>query len=141
MLNRSFVRPSVSPWGAPMLFVKKKDETLRLCVDYRELNKVTIKKKYLLLKIDELFKQLQGSCVFFKIDLRSGYHKLKVKDEDISKTPFCTRYGCYEFSVLPFGLTNALTAFLDLMNKVFKPYLDQFMVVLIDDMLVYSKNE
>ena len=141
MLDKSFVRPSVSPWGAPMLFVKKKDGTLRLCIDYRELNRVTVKDKYPLPRIDDLFDQLQGSCVFSKIDLRSGYHQLRVKSKDILKTAFRIRYGHYEFLVMPFGLTNALTVFMDLMNRVFNPYLDKFFVVFIDDILVYSKNK
>ena len=124
-----------------MLFVKKKDGTLRLCIDYRELNKVTVKNEYPLPRIDEMFDRLQESCVFSKIDLRSGYYQLKVKGEDVLKTDFHTRYGHYEFLVIPFGLTNAPTAFMDLMNRVFKPYLDQFVVVFIDDMLMYSKNK
>ena len=124
-----------------MLIVQKKDGTLRLCIDYRELNKVTIKNKYPLHKIDDLFDQLQESCVFFKIDLRLGYYQLKVKDENVLKTAFRTRYEHYEFLVMPFGLTNAPITFMDLMNRVFKPYLDQFVVVFIVDILVYSKNK
>nr|CAD1840547.1 unnamed protein product [Ananas comosus var. bracteatus] len=118
LLDKGFIRPSVSPWGAPVLFVKKKDGSLPLCVDYRELNKVTIKNKYPLPRIDELFDQLQGSCVYSKIDLQSGYHQLKIKPEDVSKTTLRTRYGRYEFTVMPFGLTNAPTAFMDLKNRV-----------------------
>ena len=102
-----------------MLFVKKKDGTLRLCVDYRQLNKMTVKNKYLLLRIDDLFDKLKGASVFLKIDLRSGYHQLRIKDVDVHKTTFRTRYGHYEFLVMPFGLTNALVAFMDLMNRVF----------------------
>ena len=123
-----------------MLFVKKKDGTLRLCVDYRQLNKMTMKNKYLLPRIDDLFDQLKGASVFSKIDLRSRYHQLRIKDTDVHKMAFRTRYGHYEFLVMPFGLTNASTAFMDLMNHVFRPYVDQFVVVLIDDILLYSKD-
>ena len=140
LLEKGFIRPSVSPWGAPMLFVKKKDGTLRLCIDYRQLNKLTVKNKYLLPGIDDLFDQLKGSSIFSKIDLRSGYHQLRIKDANVHKTTFRTLYGHYEFLVMPFGLINAPAAFMDLMNCVFRPYVDQFVVVFIDDILVYSKD-
>ena len=141
MLDKGFIRPSVSPWGAPVLFVKKKDGSLRLCIDYRKLNQVTMKNRYPLPRIDDLFDQLREASVFSKIDLRSGYHQLKIKSEDVSKTTFRTRYGHYEFLVLPFGLTNTPATFMDLMNRVFSPYLDSFVVVFIDDVLVYSPDE
>ncbi|GJU11231.1 putative reverse transcriptase domain-containing protein [Tanacetum coccineum] len=139
--DRGFIRPSTSPWGAPVLFVKKKDGSFRMCIDYRELNKLTVKNRYPLPRIDDLFDQLQGSSVYSKIDLRSGYHQLRVRDEDIPKTAFRTRYGHYEFQVMPFGLTNAPTIFMDLMNRVCKPYLDKFVIVFIDDILIYSRNK
>ena len=123
-----------------MLFVKKKNGTLRLCIDYRELNKITIKNKYPLSRIVDLFDQLQGAGVFSKIDLRSGYHQLRIKPEDIPKAALRTRYGHHEFTVMPFGLTNAPAAFMDLMNRVFRPYLGKFVVVFIDDILIYSKD-
>ena len=131
LLEKGFIRPSVSPWGAPMLFVKKKDGTLQLCVDYRQLNKMTVKNKYSLPRIDDLFDQLKGASVFSKIDLQYGYHQLRIKDTDVHKTTFRTCYGNYEFLVMTFGLTNAPTTFMDLMNRVFRPYVDQF---------VYSKD-
>ncbi|KAL5563636.1 hypothetical protein UlMin_033383 [Ulmus minor] len=140
LLDKGFIRPSHSPWGAPVLFVKKKDGSLRMCIDYRELNKLTIKNKYPLPRIDDLFDQLKGAANFSKIDLRSGYHQLKIKDSDVPKTAFRTRYGHYEFMVMSFGLTNARVAFMDMMNRIFAKYLDKFIIVFIDDILVYSKN-
>ena len=122
-------------------FCEKENETLRLCVDYRPLNEVTIKNKYPLPRIDLLFDQLAGAKVFSKIDLRSGYHQIKIKPEDIPKTAFTTRYGLYEYLVMSFGLTNAPAHFMYLMNSVFMPKLDKFVVVFIDDILVYSKNK
>ncbi|KAL9374753.1 hypothetical protein Peur_031632 [Populus x canadensis] len=140
LLDKKFIRPSVSPWGAPMLFVKKKDGSLRLCIDYRQLNRVTVRNRYPLPRIDDLFDQLQGAQFFSKIDLRSGYHQLRIRDEDISKTAFRTRYGHYEFLVMSFGLTNAPAAFMDLMNRVFGQFIDRFVIVFIDDILVYSRS-
>ncbi|GKC99024.1 putative reverse transcriptase domain-containing protein [Tanacetum coccineum] len=139
--DKGFIRPSSSPWGASVLFVKKKDGSFRMCIDYRKLNKLTVKNRYPLPRIDYLFDQLQGSSVYSKIDLRSGYHQLRVRDEDILKTAFKTRYGHYEFQVMPFGLTNTPAVFMDLMNRVCKPYLDKFVIVFIDDILIYSKSE
>ncbi|GJU59629.1 putative reverse transcriptase domain-containing protein [Tanacetum coccineum] len=112
-----------------------------MCIDYHELNKLTVKNRYPLLRIEDLFDQLQGSSVYSKIDLRSGYHQLRVREEDIPKTVFRTRYGHYEFQVMPFGLINVLAVFMDLMNRVYKPYLDKFVIVFIDDILIYSKNK
>ncbi|GJR69274.1 putative reverse transcriptase domain-containing protein [Tanacetum coccineum] len=139
--DKGFIRPSSSPWGAPVLFVKKKDGSFRMCIDYRELNKLTVKNRYPLPRIDDLFDQLQGSSVYLKIDLRSGYHQLRVREEDIPKTAFRTCYGHYKFQVMPFGLTNAPAIFIDLMNRVCKPYLDKFVIIFIDDILIYSKNK
>nr|GFC00177.1 putative reverse transcriptase domain-containing protein [Tanacetum cinerariifolium] len=141
LADKGFLRPSSSPWGAPVLFIKKKDGSFRMCIDYRELNKLTVKNRYPLPRIDDLFDQLQGSSVYSKIDLRSGYHQLRVREEEILKTAFMTRYGHYEIQVMPFGLTNAPAVFMDLMNRVCKPYLDKFVIVFIDDILIYSKSK
>ncbi|GJR19165.1 reverse transcriptase domain-containing protein [Tanacetum coccineum] len=139
--DKGFILPSHSPWGAPVLFVKKKDRSFHMCIDYRELNKLTIKNRYPLPRFDDLFDQLQGACYFSKIDLRSGYHQLRVHEDDILKTAFRMRYGYFEFAVMPFGLTNAPAVFMDLMNRVCKPYLDKFVIVFIDDILIYSKTK
>ena len=141
LLNKGFIRPSISPWGAPVLFAKKKDKTLRLCIDYRQLNRVTIKNRHPLPRIDDLFDQLRGARVYSKIDLRTGYHQLRVRETDIPKTTFRTRYGHFEFTVMPFGLTNVPAAFMDLMHRIFQPYLDQFIVVFVDEILIYSQSE
>ncbi|GJZ82542.1 reverse transcriptase domain-containing protein [Tanacetum coccineum] len=137
LLSNGLIRPSSSPWGAPILFVKKKDGSMRMCINYKELNKMTIKNRYPLPRIDDLFDQLHGTKYFSKIDLRSGYQQLTVREEDIPKTAFRTR-GPYEFLVMPFGLTNAPAIFMDLMNRVCRPYLDKFIIVFIDDILIYS---
>ena len=136
LLEKGFIRLSVSPLGALMLFVKK----IWLCVDYRQLNKMTMKNKYLLPRIDDLFDQVKGASVFSKIDLRSGHHQLRIKDTNVHKTAFRTRYGLYKFLETSFGLTNAPAALMDLMNRVFRPYVDQFFMVFIDDILLYSND-
>jgi hypothetical protein len=141
LLKKGYIRPSVSPWGASVLFVKKKDGTLRLCIDFRQLNKVTVKNKYPLPRIDDHFYQLKDAKIFSKIDLRSGYHQVRINDEDIRKTAFRTRYGHYEFTMVSFGLSNAPAVFMCLMNGVFRDYLDKFVIVFLDDILVYSKSE
>nr|GEU57190.1 putative reverse transcriptase domain-containing protein [Tanacetum cinerariifolium] len=141
LTDKGFIRPSSSPWGALVLFVKKKDGSFWMCIDYRELNKLTMKNRYPLPRIDDLFNQLQGSSIYLKIDLRSGYHQLRVREEDIPKTAFRTRYSHYEFQVMPFSLTNAPAVFMGLMNQVCKPYMDKFVIVLIDDILIYSKSK
>jgi hypothetical protein len=140
LLDKGYIRPSISPWGCSALFVEKKDKELRLCVDYRSLNVVTIKNKYHLPRIDIMFDQLAGAQVFSKIDLHSGYHQIKIRTEDIPKTAFTTRYGLYEYLVMSFGLTNAPAHFMYLMNSVFMPELDKFVVVFIDDILIYSRS-
>jgi hypothetical protein len=140
-LKKGYIHPSVLPWGAPLLFVKKKDGTLRLCIYFKQLNKVTIKNKYPLPKIDDLFDQLKGARIFSKIDVRSGYQQVWIKEEDMSKTTLRTRYGHYEFTVVPFGLSNALTVFMCRMNGLFREYLDKFVIVFLDDIPIYSKSE
>jgi hypothetical protein len=140
LLDKGYIRPSSSPWGCPTLFVKK-DQSLRLCVEYRPLNAITIKNKYPLPHIDILFDQLASARVFSKVDLRLGYHQIMIRSEDVPKTAFSTRYGLYEYLVMSFGLTNAPTHFMYLMNSVFMPKLDKFIVVFIDDILIYSKSE
>ena len=141
LLDRGFIRPSTSPWGASVLFAKKKDKTLRLCIDYRQLNRVTIKNRYPLPMIDDLFDRLRGAQVYSKIDRCTCYHQLRVREADIPKTAFRTRYGHFEFTMMPFRLTNAPTAFMDLMNRVFQPYLDQFVVIFVNDIFFYSQSE
>jgi hypothetical protein len=139
--SKGFIRPSSSPWGAPVLFMEKKDRTQWMCVDYCSLNEVTIKNKYPLPRIKDLFDLMKGASVLSKIDLRSGYHQLKFWESDIPRTAFRTRYGLYEYTVMSFGLTNALAYFMYLMNKVFMEYLYKFVVVFIDDILIFSKTE
>ena len=128
LLDKGFIRPSTSPWGTPVLFAKKKDKTFRLSIDYRQWNRVTIKNRYPLPRIDDLFDQLRGARVYSKIDLRTGYHQLRVRETDIPTTA-------------PFGLTNAPAAFMDLMYRIFQPYLDQFVVIFVDDILIYIQSE
>jgi hypothetical protein len=141
LLEKEFIHPSSSLSGALLIFVLKKDGTQRLCVDYHVLNEVTVKNKYSLPRIDDLFDQLRGACVFSKIDLQSRCHQLKVRECNILKTAFVLSYGLYEFTVMSFGLTNALAYFMYMMNKVFKEYLDKFIMVFINNILVYSRNE
>jgi hypothetical protein len=141
MLEKGYIRPSTSPWAAPVLFVEKKDGTKRMCIDYRARNEVTVKNRYPLPRIEDLFDQLRGASVFSKIDLRSGYHQLRIRPSDIPKTTSITKYGLYEFTVMSFGLTNAPAFFMYLMNSVFMDHLDKFVVVFIDDILIYSQSE
>jgi hypothetical protein len=141
LLKKALIRPSLSPWGCPAIFVKKKDQSLRMCVDYRPLNVVTVKNKYPLPCIDILFDQLSKAKVFFKIDLRSGYHQIKICPKDIPKIAFSMRYGLYEYLVISFGLTNAPAHFIYLMNSVFMPELYKLVVVFVDNILIYSENE
>jgi hypothetical protein len=141
LMKKGYICPSVSPWGAPVLFVKKKDGTLRLCIDFRQLNKVTVKNKYHFPRIDDLFDQLKDAKIFSKIALRSGYHQVRIKEEDINKTVSGTRYGHYEFTMAPFGLSNAPVVFMCLMNGDFREYLDKFVIVFLDDILIYSKSK
>jgi hypothetical protein len=140
LLDKGYIHLSISPWGCSTLFVKKKDKELHLCVNYRPLNAVTIKNKFPLPRINILFDQLVGAQVFSKIDLRSGYHQIKIRAEDIPKTAFTTRYGLFEYLVMSFGLTNASAHFMYLMNYVFMPELDKFVMVFIDDILIYSRS-
>ena len=141
LMEKQFIRPNTSPWGAPVLLVKKKDGSSHLCVDYRQLNKMTIKNKYILPRIDDLMDNLHGSLVFSKKDLRSGYHQILVKADDVQKTAFRSGYGHYEYVVMPFGVTNAPAVFIDYMNRIFRPFLDKFVVVFNDDILIYSKTQ
>jgi hypothetical protein len=141
LLDKGYIHPSSSPWGCPALFVKKKNQSLTLSVDYQPLNVITVKNKYPLPHIDILFDQLAGAKVFSKVNLRLGYHQIKIRPEDIPKTAFSTRYGLYEYLVVSFGLTNAHVHFMYQMNSVFMPELDKFVMIFIDDILIYSKSE
>ena len=140
LLDASFIRPSKAPYGAPVLFQKKKYGSLRMCIDYRALNKVTIKTKYLIPLVADLFDQLGNARYFAKIDLHSGYYQVRMAEGNEPKTTCVTRYGSYEFHVMHFGLTNAPATFCPLMNKIFHPYLDRIVVVYLDDIVVYSNT-
>ena len=140
-ISRGFIKPSSSPWASPILLVKKKDGTMRMCVDYRALNAVTIKNKYPLPRVDELFDQLLGASYFTKIDLRSGYHQVRICLADIPKTAFRTRFGHFEFLVMPFGLTSPPATFMTLMDSVLRPYLGKFIIFFLDDILIYSATK
>ncbi|GJT47597.1 putative reverse transcriptase domain-containing protein [Tanacetum coccineum] len=141
LLSKGLIRTSSSPWGAPVLFLKNKDRSMSMCNDYTELDKLTIKNGYPLPRIDDLFDQIQGTTYFSKIDLRFGYHQVRVKEEDTPKIAFRTWYRHYEFLVMPFRLTNASAVIMDLMNRVCRPYLDKFMILFIEDILIYSRRK
>ena len=141
LIDKNYIRPSVSPLGAPILFVKKKDGTLHLCIDYHQLNKMKIKNRYPLPRINDMFDQIREATIFLKIDLRYGYHQVKIKYAHIIKIAIKNRYGHYEFVVMSFGGTNAPTSFMCLMNNVLSKYMDKFTVVFIDDILIYSKTK
>jgi hypothetical protein len=141
ILKKGYIFPSVSPWGAPVLFVKKNDGTFMLCIEFKQLNKVTVKNKYHLPRIYDLFDQLKDEKIFLNIDIRSCYHQVRIKDEDINKTAFIKWYGHYQFTVVPFGLLNAPVVFMCLMNGIFRNYLDKFVIVFLDVILIYYKYE
>ena len=140
-LSKGLIRPSASPYGAPVLFARKKTGGLRMCIDYRALNKITVKNRYPLPRMDDLFDRLQGAALFTKIDLTQGYHQIRVAEADVPKTAFRTHYGHFEFLVMPFGLCNAPASFMTLMNSILRPYIDRFVIVFLDDILIYSKTK
>jgi hypothetical protein len=140
LLDLGLIHSSVSPWCAPILFIRKKDGSLRLSIDYLQLNKEMIKNQYPLARIDDFFDQMKGATMFSTIDLRSGYHQLHIKEDDIPKTSFNMRFFHYDFIVLPFGLINTPGVFMSLMNGVFREYLDKFIQVFIDDIFIYSQT-